>query len=367
MSETQKRTAGKSFLYKLLESTGTQGISLLVGIVLARLLSPTDYGVLSLLLVFVNISRVFVQSGLNTALIQRLKVEEADLSAVFTLSLGIAGGLYAILFAAAPAIAGFYALPELTALMRVLALILFPGALQSVQQAVIAREMAFQKLMVASIAANLTSGAVGVGMAYAGCGVWALIGQQLVSQVLVCVILLFTVAWRPRLLFAWSRVRSLFSFGWKLLLSSLIETVYNNLRTLVIGKLYPKAQVGFYDRGRQFPELLMNNVNGSIQSVMLPMFAAEQQNQSIRHTVHALTGEFKGLPTGGPDCFHKLLFDFILPHPASPPLPARHRCVGVSFPGIPFSGVSFSGASSCALPEPHCRWLHWLSGPGGCG
>ena len=278
MSETQKRTAGKSFLFKLLESTGSQGISLLVGIVLARMLSPTDYGVLSLLLVFVNVSRVFVQSGLNTALIQRLKVEEADLSAVFTLSLGIAGGLYAILFAAAPAVARFYALPELTSLLRVLALILFPGALQSVQQAVIAREMAFQKLMVASIAANLTSGAVGVGMAYAGLGVWALIGQQLVSQGLVCVILLFTVAWRPRLLFAWSRVRSLFSFGWKLLLSSLIETVYNNLRTLVIGKLYPKAQVGFYDRGRQFPELLMNNVNGSIQSVMLPMFAAEQQN-----------------------------------------------------------------------------------------
>ncbi len=278
MSETKKRTAGKSFLYKLLESTGTQGISLVVGIVLARLLSPSDYGVLSLLMVFVSISRVFVQSGLNTALIQRLKVDETDLSSVFYVSLGVSFVFYGILYFTAPLLAATYGQPELTALMRVLALILFPGALHSVQQAVIAREMAFHKLMVASIAANVLSGAVGIAMAYAGFGSWALIAQQLSGQVIICVILLVTVHWRPRLLYAWHRVKSLLSFGWKLLASSLIETVYNNLRTLVIGKLYDSEQVGYFNRGRQFPELLMNNVNGSIQSVMLPMFAAEQEN-----------------------------------------------------------------------------------------
>jgi len=285
LSETKKRTAGKSFLFKFAESVGTQGISFLVGIVLARLLAPEDYGVLTLLMVFVNISRVFVQSGLNTALIQRLEVDETDLSSVFYLSLGIAGGCYGILWFAAPAIAAGYAQPELTALLRVLALVLLPGALNSVQQAVIARRMAFHKLMVASIVANLISGAVGISMAFAGMGAWAMIGQQLANQLALCMILLITVDWRPRLLYSWQRVKTLFSFGWKLLLSSLIETVYDNLRPLIIGKQFSKDQLGFYNRGRLFPETLMNSVNGSIQSVMLPLFAGEQERRELLKTM----------------------------------------------------------------------------------
>jgi len=277
LSEVTKRTAGKSFLFKFAESLGTQGISFVVGIILARLLSPSDYGVLTLLMVFINISRVFVQSGLNTALIQKLEVDETDLSSVFYLSLGISAGCYAILWVAAPAIAAFYLQPELSTLIRVISLVLFPGALNSVQQAVIARKMAFHKLMVGSIAANLISGAVGIVMAYAGFGIWALVGQQIVSQVAICVILLFTVDWRPRLLYSWVKVKTLFSFGWKLLVSSLIETIYNNLRTLVIAKRFDEKQVGYYNRGKLFPELLMNMVNGSIQSVMLPMFSGEQE------------------------------------------------------------------------------------------
>ncbi|MEA4928380.1 MAG: lipopolysaccharide biosynthesis protein [Candidatus Limiplasma sp.] len=279
MSETTKRTAGRSFLFKLAESTGTQGISFLVGIVLARLLDPTDYAVLTLLTVFISLSRVFVQSGLNTALVQRLQVDETDLSSVFYLSLGIAAGCYALLYVTAPLIAAFYRQPELTALMRVLALVLLPGALNSVQQAVIARQMSFHTLMWASIAANVLSGAAGIAMAAAGAGAWALIVQQLVNQVAVCIILLFTVPWRPRLLFSWNKVRGLFSFGWKLLVSSLIETLYNNLRTLVIGRVFDKPQLGYYNRGRQFPELVMNNVNGSIQSVMLPVLSGEQERR----------------------------------------------------------------------------------------
>lgn len=290
MSETQKRTAGKSFLYKLTESIGTQGISFLVGIVLARLLSPADFGVLTLLMVFINVFRVFVQSGLNTALIQRLQVDEVDLSSVFYLSLGIAGGCYALLFFGAPAVAAYYRQPTLTAQLRVLSLVLLPGAFNAVQQAVIARRMAFRALMVGSVTANALSGAVAIAMVYAGTGVWALIGQQLVFQVAICLLLLRTVDWRPRLLFSWARVRGLFSFGWKLMLSSLIETLYNNLRSLVIGRRYPSEQLGYYSRGKLFAELLMNNVNGSIQSVMLPVFSSEQENRErlkrmIRRTI----------------------------------------------------------------------------------
>ncbi len=280
MSETKKRTAGKSFLFKFAESVGTQGIAFVVGIVLARLLDPSDYGVLTLLTVFINISRVFVQSGLNTALIQRLKVDETDLSSVFYLSLGVSAVFYALLYFTAPLIAAYYAQPELTHLMRVLALVLLPGALNAVQQAVVARQMAFHKLMVGSIGATLFSGVVGIGMAFAGLGAWALVGQQLANQVAICIILLFTLSWRPKLLYSWQKVKSLFSFGWKLLVSSLIETVYNNLRSLIIGKRYASDQLGYYNRGKQFPELLMNSVNGSIQSVMLPMFSGEQENRA---------------------------------------------------------------------------------------
>ncbi len=279
MTESKKQTAGRSFLYKLAESMGTQGISFIVGIVLARLLDPSDYGALTLLTVFINLSRVFVQSGLNTALVQRLHVDETDLSSVFYLSLGIAGGCYMLLYFGAPLVADFYSLPTLTALMRVLALTLLPGALNAVQQAVVARQMAFRKLMLGSIIANLLSGVAGVVMAYAGMGAWALVGQQLSNQVLLCIALLVLVDWRPRLLYSWQRVKGLFQFGWKLLVSSLIETLYNNLRSLVIGKRFDSDAVGMYNRGKQFPELLMNNVNGSIQSVMLPVFASEQENR----------------------------------------------------------------------------------------
>ena len=168
MSEDKKRTAGRSFLFKLAESVGTQGVSFVVGLVLARLLSPDDYGVLTLLMVFIALSRVFVQNGFNTALVQKLQVDELDLSSTFYLSLGMAGVCYAALWLAAPAIAAGYTQPQLVAQLRTLALVLFPGALNMVQQAVVSRRMAFQKLMVGSITANLISGAAGIGMAVAG-------------------------------------------------------------------------------------------------------------------------------------------------------------------------------------------------------
>lgn len=279
MSETKKRTAGKSFLFKLAESMATQGISLVVGIVLARLLTPADYAVMAFLLVFINVSRVFVQSGLNTALVQKLNVDETDLSTVFYLSLGISCVCYLVLSLCAPWIAQLYQQPTLVPLLRVLALVLFPGALNSVQQAVVARRMAFHQLMIASVAANALSGIIGIAMVYAGFGIWALIGQQLTSQLAICLFLLKLVDWRPRLLYSWQKVQGLLSFGWKLLVSSLIETVYNNLRSLVIAdpNRFSEDQLGFYTRGKQFPEMLMNSVNGSIQSVMLPVLADAQE------------------------------------------------------------------------------------------
>lgn len=281
MSERRGQKAASSFVFKLLESVGTQGIAFAVSVLLARRLDPSDYGVLTMLTVFIAVSQVFVQSGLNTALIQKKEVDETDLSSAFWVSLGIAAALYLLLFLLAPVISAFYAMPELSTVLRVLALVLFPGALVSVQNAVIARLMQFKKLMLASLLATLLSGAVGIGMAYGGMGYWALVGQQLCNQIGIACVLLMLVRWRPRMLFSKKRVGRLISFGWKLLASSLLETGYNNLRLLVIGKKFNSAALGFYNRGKQFPELMMNAVNGSIQSVMLPVLS-EKQDDALR-------------------------------------------------------------------------------------
>lgn len=278
MSEKRTTKAASSFLFKLAESLGTQGIAFVVSVVLARLLDPSDYGVLTMLMVFISLSQVFVQSGLQTALIQKKRIDETDLSSVFFVSLGIALALYLLLFFLAPAIGAFFAMEQLAPVLRILALVLLPGALLSVQNAIIAREMKFRKLMLASLCATSLSGVVGIGMARAGMGYWALVGQQLSNQLALVCILQWMVRWRPKALFSWERVRGLIGFGWKLLAASLLDTGYTNLRTALIGKKFPNDTLGFYNRGKQFPELVMNAVNGSIQSVMLPVLSEVQED-----------------------------------------------------------------------------------------
>ncbi|MBQ7868349.1 MAG: lipopolysaccharide biosynthesis protein [Clostridia bacterium] len=279
MAEQRGRKAASSFVFKLVESVGMQLVSFIVNILLARLLTPGDYGVLGMLTVFIAISQVFVQSGLNTALIQKKEVDDVDISSVFYVSLGIAAALYVLLFACAPLIAAYFSMPELKPALRVLALVLLPGALVSVQSAVIARQMAFRRQMLCSLSATALSGTVGVTMALCGAGYWALVAQQLTNQFSLAVLLLIAVKWRPVLQFSWQKVRGHIRFGWKLLVSSLLDTGYVNLRSAVIGKRYNEEALGFYTRGRQFPELLMNAVNGSIQSVMLPVLAEKQDDR----------------------------------------------------------------------------------------
>ena len=281
MDDSRSRKTASSFLFKVMESVGTQGVSFVVSLLLARLLSPSDYGVLSMLMVFVAVAQVFVQSGLNTALIQEKEVDETDLSSVFAVSLGMAVALYALLFALSPWIASFFRMPALQSTLRVMALVLLPGALISVQNAVVARQMAFRRLMAASLCATVLSGTVGVCMALGGAGYWALVAQQLTNQFSLAILLLVLVRWRPRRRFSLARVQKLIGFGWKLLASSLLDTGYANLRSAVIGRQFSDAALAFYTRGKQFPELMMNAVNGSIQSVMLPVLS-EQQDEPGR-------------------------------------------------------------------------------------
>jgi O-antigen/teichoic acid export membrane protein len=278
-NEVNKSKILSSLFWKLMERGGTQGIQFIVQIVLARLLLPEDYGIIALVTIFIIIANVFVQSGFNTALIQKKDANEADFSSVFYLSLFVASLLYVILFFAAPLIAAFYDEPQLILVLRAISVTLFFGAFDSIQNAVVARKMQFKKLFFSSLGAIVVSGTVGIVMAYAGFGVWALVAQQITNQLLITVILWFIVKWRPRLLFSFKRVKGLFSYGWKLLVSALIDTLYMELSSLIIGKMYNAEMLGFYNRGKQFPALIVTNINGSIQSVMLPALASQQDNR----------------------------------------------------------------------------------------
>ena len=275
-----KNTVVASLVWKFLERGGVQGVQFVLSIVLARLVSPDDYGVIALVLVFIQIATVFVQSGFNTALIQKKDADEEDFSSIFYLSLFVALLCYGGLFLAAPVIADFYNQEILCPVIRVVSFTLFFGAVNSVQSAYVAKTMQFKRFFYSSMGAVLGSGVVGAVLAYQGFGVWALVAQQLVKDVLVCLILWFTVRWRPRVWFSMARVRGLFGFGWKLLCSALLDTVFRNSYNLIVGRIYDSQLLGFFNRGHQFPQVIATNLDGSIQSVMLPTLSAH--NDDVR-------------------------------------------------------------------------------------
>ena len=275
----EKTKVFSSLVWKLLERGGTQGIQFLIQIVLARLLAAEQFGTIAIVMVFINIAQVFVQSGFNTALIQKKDADDVDFSSVFYLSLALAGILYLIIFLSAPIIARFYKDDILVPVIRVLSLTLFFGTLNSIQNAYIARNLMFKKLFKSSLGAIIISGSFGLFAAYQGLGVWALVVQQLTNQMTISIIMWFTVKWRPKFIFSIARVKDLFSYGWKLLASSLLNTLYLEIRTLFIGRMYTSSTLGYYNRGQQIPKVIVSNIDGSIQSVMLPTLSAHQDDK----------------------------------------------------------------------------------------
>lgn len=279
----------------MLERCGVQGIQLIIIIVLTRFLKPEQFGLIVLVMIFVTIARVLVQSGFNTALIQKKDADEVDFSSVFYFNIVIATILYLILFLAAPFIAMFFEQPDFIVVLRVLSLLLFFGALNSIQIAVIARHMQFKKLFVSSLGAIMVSGTIGIVMAYLNFGVWAIVGQQLSNQFVLTFILWLVLSWRPQLTFSMEKIKSLFAFGWKLLVSDLLDALYMNLQSLIVGKMFSPTMLGFYNRGEQFPNLIASNINGAIQSVMLPTLSSYQDNtkrlkEIVRRSI--VTGTF---------------------------------------------------------------------------
>lgn len=280
-NQNTKNNVIYSLFWKLLERGGSQGIQLIIQIILARLLTPEEFGTIAIVLVFINLGQVFVQSGFGTALIQKKEVDNDDFSSVFYLSVAIAVLFYTGIYFSAPLIAQFYSRTELTPILRVLSLTLFTGAFNSIQNAVVSRRFQFKLLFKSSLGAVLISGVSGVICAYLGFGVWSLVVQQLINHISITLIMWYTVNWRPELRFSIVKVKRLFSFGSKLLASELINVLYLNLRTLIIGRLYTASVLGYYNRGEQFPKIIVSNLNGSIQSVMLPTLSTYQDEKLV--------------------------------------------------------------------------------------
>lgn len=267
-----------NFIWRFAEQCGAQGVSFVVAIVLARLLAPSDYGTVALLTVFISILNVFVDSGMGNALIQKKNADNIDFSTVFYFNIVWCMVLYGGLFLCAPFIAGFYDDVQLISLVRVAGLTIIISGIKNVQQAYVSRTLQFKKFFFATLFGTLVSAVVGIAMAYHGFGPWALVTQSLTNTLIDTAILWFTVRWRPQKVFCLERLRGLFSFGWKLLVSSLIDNVYNNVRQLVIGKMYSSSELAYYNKGRSWPNLFVTNINSSIDSVLLPTMSKAQDD-----------------------------------------------------------------------------------------
>ena len=267
-----------NFIWRFAERCGAQLVTFIVSIVLARILTPSDYGTIALVTVFTTILQVFIDSGLSTALIQKKDADDLDFSSVFYFNFVICIILYLIMFVSAPFIADFYKDPSLVSIVRVISLTLIISGVKGVQQSYVSRHMLFKRFFFSTLGGTIFSAVLGIIMAYAGFGVWAIVFQQLSNNAIDTLILWITVKWRPIKKFSWSRLKNLLSFGWKMLASSLLDTVYNNLRNMIIGKLYTSADLAFYNQGDKFPKLIVTNINTSIDSVLLPTMSNEQDN-----------------------------------------------------------------------------------------
>ena len=269
-----------NFIWRFAERCGAQLVSFVVSIVLARILAPEDYGTIALVTVFTAILQVFVDSGLGTALIQKKDADDLDFSSVFYFNFSMCLVLYAVMFIVAPYIEIFYEDMTLTSVIRVLSLTSVISGVKGIQQAYVSRNMLFKRFFFSTIGGTIFSAFLGIGLAFSGCGVWALVAQQLSNTMIDTLILWITVKWKPKKEFSWKRLRTLFSYGWKLLVSSLLDTVYNNLRNLIIGKMYSSADLAYYNQGDKFPKIIVTNINTSIDSVLLPTMSNEQDDRN---------------------------------------------------------------------------------------
>ena len=276
MSESLKNKTVKGVGWSFIDNLSSSGITFLVGLVLARLLTPSEYGIMAILTIFIAVSNSIVDSGFSNALIRKTDAKQVDYNTVFLFNLLVSGLLYVALFFAAPAISVFFKEPLLVEVMRVIGWVLVINALAIIPRTLFVKAVNFKTQTKVSLIASISSGVVGIGMALAGMGVWSLVGQQLSRQLLNTLFLWIYGKWRPVWEFSVQSFKELFGFGSKLLLSGLLDTVFKEIYSLVIGRCYTSAQLGQYTRANQFNQIFSSNLTTVIQRVSYPVLSSIQ-------------------------------------------------------------------------------------------
>lgn len=273
-----KFKVAKGAAWVLAEKLSTQVIGLVVEIVLARLLTPNDYGIVALTLIFFTLANIIVDGGFGSALIQKKDADELDFNSVFYLNIALSLVAYSVLYFVAPVMAGFYSTPELVMIIRVSAICVIFNAVSAVQNAELTKKMLFDRSFRVSFLAMIASGVCGVSMALLGFGVWSLVISSLAAGFVGMLSRWFIIAWRPKLMFSWQRLKPLYSYGWKMAVSSILDSFFNQLSGLLIGKMYTKSDLAFVTKGKMLPSVVMNEVDSTLGRVSLPALVQRQDD-----------------------------------------------------------------------------------------
>lgn len=276
MEPSLKEKTLSGILWQFMQRIIGQLLSFVVTVILARLLLPEDYGVVALAGMFNVLIGIFMTGSMDSALIQKKDADELDCNTVFFSSLFMSFVIYGVVFAASPYVASMFGNGLICPIMRVSALTMPVASFVIVQNAIISRDMAFKKLFYVSFVIQLPAAALGIYMAYSGYGPWALVGQQMLSAIINAAVLYVIVPWRPRLMFSWVRFRQLFDFAWKKTAAGFIGTLCGQLKGYLIGYRYTPADLAYYNRGEGLPDMLMNNVSCTINSVLFPALSKVQ-------------------------------------------------------------------------------------------
>lgn len=280
LEESLRNKTVKGVGWSFADSILGQGITFLVGLVLARLLTPDEYGLIGIITIFITVLNSIVDSGFSNALIRKQHTTQADYNTVFITNMVFSILLFILLFFSAPAIAAFFKRPELVNLTRVMGLVVIFNALSIVQNTILTKRLDFKTKTKASLISAVVSGIIGIGLAIKGFGVWSLVGQSLSRQLLNSCCLWFFNRWWPQLKFSMSSFKEMWSFGWKLLVSKLIDTTWTELYQVVVGKFYSPATLGQYTRGKQFAQILSANITSVVQRVSFPTLSEIQDDKT---------------------------------------------------------------------------------------
>lgn len=278
MSESLKNKTVNGVSWSFVDNISSSGVTFLVGLVLARLLTPEEYGIMAMIAIFVAVSNSIVDSGFSNALIRKVRIERVDYNTVFYFNLIVSIALYVFLFFTSPAISVFFEEPVLVDVMRVIGWVLILNALAIIPRTIFVRDVNFKTQTKVSLISSVSSGLIGIGMAVSGMGVWSLVGQQLSRQLLNTLFLWFYCKWQPILEFSTRSFKELFGFGSKLLLSGLLDTIYKNIYYIVIGRFYTSNQLGQYTRAEQFNMIFSTNLTSVVQRVSYPVLSSIQEN-----------------------------------------------------------------------------------------